>query len=119
MLSFFASFFLLVVLVLIHWRLEPNINQEHFKPLTPKDVIRLPLLKRFIMNAMLLVVRFSGRWKYPRVTDGDFPNMTFVDKLYWLYKTRYPASRGERGRNLEAYFAENRRKKILLARFYP
>ncbi len=103
-----------MVLVLIHWRLEPNINQEHFKPLTPKDVIRLPLLKRFIMNAMLLVVRFSGRWKYPRVTDGDFPNMTFVDKLYWLYKTRYPASRGERGRNLEAYFAENRRKKILL-----
>ncbi len=63
---------------------------------------------------MLLAVRLSGRWDYPRLTDGDFPNMTFVDKLYWLYKNQYPVCRGERGRNLEEFFAENRRRKISL-----
>jgi hypothetical protein len=105
---------LLVVLVLIRWRLEPDVNQERFKPLTPKDVVRLPPLKRFMVNAMLHAVRFSGRWDYPRVTAGDFPNMTFVDKLYWFYKSQYPVCRGERGRNLEEFFAKNRRRKISL-----
>ncbi len=105
---------LLVVLVLIQWRLERDVNHERFKPLTPKDVVHLSPLKRFMVNAILHVVRFSGRWNYPRVTDGDFPNMTFVDKLYWLYKSEYPVCRGERGGNLEEFFAENRRRKISL-----
>jgi hypothetical protein len=91
-----------------------NTTQEGFKPLTPKDVIRLPRLRRFIVNAMVQVVRLFGRWNYPRVTDGDFPNMAFVDKLYWFYKTQYPICRGERGRNLEAFFAQNRLMKISL-----
>lgn len=69
---------------------------------------------------MVHAVRFFGRWNYPRVTDGDFPNMTFVDKLYWFYKTQYPVCRGERGRNLEAFFAQNRPMKISLpAGFIP
>lgn len=106
--------FLLVVIVLIQWRFEPNISQERFKPLTPKDVVRLPPLKRFMVNTILHAVRFSGRWDYPRVTDGDFPNMTFVDKLYWLYKNQYPVCRGERGKNLEAFFAEHGRRKVSL-----
>jgi hypothetical protein len=105
---------LLVILVLIQWRLEPNASQDRFRPLTPKDVIHIPPLKRLMVNAMLLAVRFSGRWDYPRVTDGDFPNMTFVDKLYWFYKSQYPVCKGERGRNLEEFFAQNRRRKISL-----
>jgi poly-gamma-glutamate synthesis protein (capsule biosynthesis protein) len=67
-----------------------------------------------MVNTMLYAVRFTGRWDYPRVTDGDFPNMTLVDKLYWLHKSQYPVCKGERGRNLEAFFAENRRRKISL-----
>jgi hypothetical protein len=110
----FSVVLLLVVLVLIQRSLGPGTNQERFKPLTPKDVVRLPLFKRLMVKAMVLAVRFSGRWDYPRVTDGDFPNMTFVDKLYWFYKSQFPVCRGERGRNLEAYFAQNRRKKISL-----
>lgn len=105
---------LLVVVVLIQWRSEFDINQERFKPLTPKDAIRLPPLKRLMVNVILHAVRFTGRWDYPRVTDGDFPNMTFVDKLYWLYKSQYPVRRGEKGKNLEAFFAEQRGRKISL-----
>jgi poly-gamma-glutamate synthesis protein (capsule biosynthesis protein) len=37
-----------------------------------------------------------------------------VDKLYWLYKSQYPVRRGERGGNLETFFAEQRRRKISL-----
>src|SRR4030042_1691693 len=103
-----------VVFVLIQRRLEPGTDHKGLKPLTPKDVIRIPPLKRFMVNATLLAVRFSGRWDYPRVTDGDFPNMTFVDKLYWFYKSQYPVCKGERGRNLEGFFAQNRRRKISL-----
>ena len=105
---------LLVVVVLIQWRSEVDINQERFKPLTPKDAVHLPPLKRLMVNAMLHAVRFTGRWDYPRLTDGDFPNMTFVDKLYWLYKSQYPVRRGEKGKNLEAFFAERRGRKISL-----
>jgi hypothetical protein len=104
----------LVVVVLIQWRSEVDISQERFKPLVPKDAIRLSPLKRLMVNVILLAVRFTGRWNYPRVTDGDFPNMTFVDKLYWLYKSQYPVRRGEKGKNLEAFFAEHQGRKILL-----
>ena len=111
---------LLVVLVLIQWRLELDINKERFKPFAPKDAVRLPLLKRLMVKAILPAVRLSGRWDYPRMTDGDFPNMTLVDKLYWLYKSQYPVHRGERGGNLEAFFAEHRRRKISLpSNFIP
>jgi poly-gamma-glutamate synthesis protein (capsule biosynthesis protein) len=109
-----SIFLLLVVVVLIQWRSEPDTNKVHFKPLTPKDAVHLPPLKRLIVNAMLYAVRLTGRWDYPRMTDGDFPNMTFVDKLYWLYKSEYPVCRGEKGKNLEAFFAENRRRKVSL-----
>ena len=105
---------LLVVVVLIQWRSELDINQERFKPLTPKDAVHLPPLKRLMVNVILHAVRFTGSWNYPRVTDGDFPNMTFVDKLYWLYKSQYPVRRGEKGKNLEAFFAEHRGRKISL-----
>jgi len=91
-----------------------DINQERFKPLAPKDAVCLPPLKRLMVKAILPAVRLSGRWDYPRVSDGDFPNMTFVDKLYWLYKSQYPVRRGKRGRNIEAFFAEQRRRKISL-----
>lgn len=109
-----SIFLLLVVVVLIQLRSEPDTNRDRFKPLTPKDAIHLPPLKRLIVNAILHTVRLTGRWDYPRMTDGDFPNMTFVDKLYWLYKTEYPVCRGEKDKNLEAFFAENRRRKISL-----
>ena len=105
---------LLLVLVLIQWRSELDINQERFKPLTPKDAVHLPPLKRLMVNVILHAVRFTGSWNYPRVTDGDFPNMTFVDKLYWLYKSQYPVRRGEKGKNLEAFFAEHRGRKVSL-----
>jgi hypothetical protein len=91
-----------------------DINPKRFKPLAPKDAVRLPPLKRLMVKAILPGVRLSRRWDYPRVSDGDFPNMTFVDKLYWLYKSQYPVRMGERGGNIEAFFAEQQRRKISL-----
>jgi hypothetical protein len=90
------------------------VSQERFKPLAPKDLVRIPPLKRLMVNAILPLARLSGRWDYPRVMEADFPNMTFVDKLYWLYKSQYPVQRGERGKNLESFFAEQRHRKISL-----
>jgi hypothetical protein len=105
---------LLVSVVLIQWRSEPDVNQNRFKPLTPKDVVHLSPVKQFLANTIVHAVRFSGRWEYPRVTEGNFPSMTLADKIYWLYKNQYPVCRGERGGNLEAFFAEHQRRKISL-----
>lgn len=104
----------LVVVVLSQWKSKPDANKDQFKPYVPRDAIQLSPLKRLMVNGMLHAVRLTGRWDYPRMTDGDFPNMTFVDKLYWLYKSEYPVCRGEKGKNLEAFFAENGRRKISL-----
>jgi hypothetical protein len=105
---------LLVAVVLIQWRSGPDVNQNRFKPLTPKDVVHLSPVKQFLANTIVRAVRFSGRWEYPRITEGNFPSMTLTDKIYWLYKNQYPVCRGERGGNLEAFFAEHQRRKISL-----
>jgi len=70
---------------------------------TPVDMIHLPAPMRAVFATVSFFGCLTGRWQRPRDTAGDFPTMSFLDKVHWLYKAATPVVRPEAGRQLDAF----------------
>lgn len=78
-------------------------------PRTPKDLFRFPLWESLLYNGLILFFKSTGLWQYPRPASGDIETMTFLDKVYWLYKTVHPMRHARRHSHIETYFAHRQR----------
>jgi len=73
-------------------------------PWTAKDVFALAPKEWAIFNGAIAFARATGLWRYPIETSGDLETMTEKDKIYWLYKARFPTRKAVRGSGLEDFF---------------
>lgn len=73
-------------------------------PYTAADVFKLKIKEWIIYHSTIWLMRITGYWKYPRPANGDLEKMTLMDKIYWLYKSSYPITKGRKGAGLERYF---------------
>lgn len=73
-------------------------------PRTARDVFKLSLEQRLLYNGLIAFCEASGVWRYPIRASGDLETMTWLDKVYWLYKTTSPITKPLRRSGLEAYF---------------
>jgi poly-gamma-glutamate synthesis protein (capsule biosynthesis protein) len=81
---------------------------------TARDAARLRLRDELVYRAIRRGADLSGAWKYPIPTSGDLADMTFLDKMHWLYKSERPIERAVRGSDLEAFFEAQRRHRFAL-----
>lgn len=73
-------------------------------PRTPKEVLRLSLKEWILYNCLIAFFKVTGLWEYPMRASCDLETMSFLDKVYWLYKTNYPIKKARRNSGLEAFF---------------
>ncbi|MBD65836.1 MAG: hypothetical protein CME62_11560 [Halobacteriovoraceae bacterium] len=60
-------------------------------PKNPLDVFHIDLFNKLRIYPLLWLAQAFGLWKKPRlVASGDIESMTFLDKVYWLYKIKHP-----------------------------
>ena len=83
-------------------------------PRTARDVFRLRPLERLLYGFITTVMRLSGWWRYPARRSGDLETMTFMDKVYWLYKTTSPVRHARRRSGIEEMFIARKRHGSLL-----
>ena len=77
-------------------------------PRHPRDLFEFSCLQRVVYDGGVALARRAGLWNRPFRARGDLADMRFIDKLYWLYKARYPIERARRGSGLESLFREQR-----------
>lgn len=75
-------------------------------PKTPRELFKLPPVDWIMFNGLIAFFKLSGRWTYPIRACGDVERMSFLDKVYWLYKATNPMRRARRDSGLEEYFKE-------------
>jgi poly-gamma-glutamate synthesis protein (capsule biosynthesis protein) len=73
--------------------------------MTPRAAMRFRPSEAIAYDTTCAIARATGRWRYPANASGDLAEMQFLDKAYWLYKSRYPVRHAARGSGLEAWFA--------------
>lgn len=73
-------------------------------PRTARDVFALGLGETVAYRGLIALAELTGRWEYPMRANGDLERMTFLDKVYWLYKAGRPITKARRGSGLEAFF---------------
>ncbi len=79
------------------------------QPRTPKELFKFKPKEWLIFNGLIAFYRLTGLWRYPIKASGDIETMTFLDKVYWLYKTVYPIRRARKNSNLESMFSMHAR----------
>jgi len=81
--------------------------QKHF-PATPAEALEISPALRFVMSTVCKCADTFGFWSLPaKGAATDFPEMTLLDKIYWVYKSSRPTVLGEKGEYDERYFHEN------------
>jgi hypothetical protein len=67
-------------------------------PPTPADALEIPPALRLVMQTVCKSADRMGFWSAPAAGAAtDFEEMTLLDKIYWVYKSRRPVLRGEPG----------------------
>lgn len=83
-------------------------------PRSARDVVALAGPSGLLCRAVVSFADATGIWTYPMRCRGDFPEMGFFDKAYWIYKAGRPTTRARRGSGLEAYFAQRAAERAAL-----
>lgn len=78
------------------------------------NIEKPPFPWSILKNLLEIFAKVSGRWDYPRDTEGDFPTMNLADKLHWLYKFYHPLIRAQKGLGIEEHFIRRRPEKLSL-----
>jgi len=86
-------------------------NREHiiFKnfPSTPAEALDISAGFRAIVSLVSRCADILGFWRFPaRKAATDFPEMTLLDKIYWIYKSSRPVLRAEKGAYDERFFRQ-------------
>ena len=74
----------------------------------PLDTATFGKREALAYDAVIRLCELTGRWRYPARASGDLEKMRFLDKAYWLFKTKHPIRRAARDSGLEAFFARQR-----------
>jgi poly-gamma-glutamate synthesis protein (capsule biosynthesis protein) len=72
-----------------------------------------------VYDSLCKLAAVSGVWRYPAARSGDLEEMTFLDKVYWVYKGSSPIERAEKDSGLERLFAAQREVSELPQGFEP
>jgi capsule synthesis protein PGA_cap len=80
------------------------VSAQSALPRTARDVFKLGPIERLLYHAIIAFYEWTGLWHYPANASGDLETMTFMDKVYWLYKTTNPIDRASRRSGLEEHF---------------
>lgn len=75
-------------------------------PYSPKDVFKLNFIETITYSSVIKFNHLTSQWKYPQKKQGDLEKMSLIDKIYWLYKTKYPIKQAPKGSNLENFFSK-------------
>src|SRR3990172_3095703 len=99
------------------WAVTNMANREQIMdknfPSTPAEALEISPALRFIMSAVCNCADVFGFWRLPaKRAATDFPEMSLLDKIYWVYKSTRPTLHGERGRYDEQFFRENNKVMI-------
>lgn len=70
--------------------------REAFKPAAAREAL--------LYSATIHFFRLTGLWRYPVRAAGDFEEMRFLDKAYWLHKAERPVTVPCRGSGLREHF---------------
>lgn len=87
--------------------LRSNVSRR--LPRTAKDVVRLKPREWLVYNGLIQLCRLTGWWRYPVPASGDLETMTFLDKVYWVYKAVHPIRHPARGSGLDQHFERQKR----------
>lgn len=74
-------------------------------PYAPRAAARLRARDAFVIDALCRLAERTGTWRYPATRSGDLEEMTFLDKVYWMYKGSHPVRFAEKNSGLESFFA--------------
>jgi hypothetical protein len=77
-------------------------------PVNFKQAFKMRPKEWLIYNGLIAFFKISGLWKYPPKASGDLETMTYMDKVYWLYKTIYPMKKARLGSGLESHFEKQK-----------
>lgn len=67
-------------------------------PTTPLESLNTSPVIKVIIGLVHLFVRIFGIWNYPRMrAAANFEEMSFMDKIYWAYKSKYIIKMAGRG----------------------
>ena len=72
---------------------------------TIREASRLSFRDGLVYDGLCALADLTGLWRFPARASGDLEDMTFRDKVYWLYKTSRPIQHAVRGSRLAEYFA--------------
>lgn len=59
---------------------------------TPYESFRPGFLQTFMYRSLVRIFHILGIWRSGRRASGDLATMSFLDKVYWLYKTIHPVT---------------------------
>ncbi len=80
-------------------------------PETPLDALSISGALKFIVTTIHRCADVFGFWKYPsKKAAADFEDWSLLDKIRWGYKSKNPVLRGEKGRQLEAFFKNDQKE---------
>jgi poly-gamma-glutamate synthesis protein (capsule biosynthesis protein) len=74
-------------------------------PHDPRAAMQFGRRDAFVYDSLCKLAAVSGVWRYPAPRSGDLEEMTFLDKVYWVYKGSSPVRRAEKSSGLESFFA--------------
>lgn len=77
-------------------------------PVTPAEALEISKGVRFMMSSVCTCADIFGFWKSPsKKAATDLEEMTLLDKFYWVYKSKQPVIRAEKGAYGEGFFRDN------------
>lgn len=79
-------------------------------PATPRETLSMSGFLAFIVNVLFKLADLLGYWKYPlKKASADFEDWTLLQKIFWVYKSKNPIVRAEKGSGLERFFKTTRK----------
>ena len=77
-------------------------------PATPQEALEMPAALKFFLGTVLRSADLFRFWKHPvKKAAADFEDWSLLHKFYWVYKSKKPVLKAEKGSGLEMFFKEN------------
>jgi len=81
-----------------------------FLPKSISKIQVLPLIEKIIESILIGLAKIFGFWKYPLIHDPD--KLNAINNAYFAYKVDKNVTKGQKGKNLEEYFATHQVKPL-------
>ncbi|MCB9090916.1 MAG: CapA family protein [Halobacteriovoraceae bacterium] len=78
-------------------------------PKTPREVFKRKFLEIVVYEIIIFAAKVLGFWKRPfQKASSDVERMTYLDKVYWLFKLDRPISKPEKNLSIQKYLEPNK-----------